>query len=589
MQFATLGRFFEELEATSGRKALVAILARLFTEAGPTLVRPVAYLCQGRLAPFFVPLEIGLGERLVAESIAQAYGVDRAEVLRRYSVAGDLGLVAQALAGEAPQGLDGEPLTVRDVFDRLTEVAKTTGAGSVERKLAIFASLLARCDPISAKHVTRIPMGKLRLGIGDPTMLDAFSLAIAGDTSLRKRLERAYNETSDLGLIAETLWNGGVEAIDQLGIRVGNPIRPALAERLPSAEAIVGRLGLAAVEPKLDGFRCQFHKRGDVVSVFSRNLEDMTPMFPELVEATRAYVLAREAIFEGEAVAYNAESEEYLPFQETTKRRRKHDVAEWVESLPLRLFAFDLLYADGENWCPRPYTERRAELQRRIAPNDTVLTTPVLMTSDADELHSYLLDCIQKGLEGVVCKKPDSPYQAGARNFNWVKLKRAQARHLQDTVDCVILGYIHGRGKRAAFGVGALLVGVYDADRDEFQSITKIGTGLTDEEWREIRARCDALTVDHRPARVASNLTPSVWVEPKVVIEVLADEITRSPIHTAGAVNGEPGYALRFPRLVSFRSDDRRAEDATTVAEIIEMYNQQSALRSRQAEEETDA
>jgi DNA ligase-1 len=186
----------------------------------------------------------------------------------------------------------------------------------------------------------------------------------------------------------------------------------------------------------------------------------------------------------------------------------------------------------------------------------------------------------------VVAKKPDSTYQAGARNFNWVKLKRAQARHLQDTVDCVILGYIHGRGKRAAFGVGALLVGLYDADRDEFRSVTKIGTGLSDDEWREVRARCDRLTVEHRPVRVISTLAPSVWVEPSVVIEVLADEITRSPVHTAGATESEPGYALRFPRLVSFRADDRRAEDATTVAEVIEMYNQQASLRSRGPKED---
>jgi DNA ligase 1 len=586
MDFASVSRYLEELEATTGRKALVAILARMFGEAGPELVRPVAYLCQGRLAPFFNPLEIGLGERLVAESIALAFGVDRQAVNRRYGVVGDLGLVAEELAKESRTQVDAIPPSVLGVFGRLREIATTSGSGSLERKLGQFSSLLADCDPSSAKHVARIPLGRLRLGIGDATMLDAFSMATVGDTSLRKRLERAYNETSDLGLIAETLWSGGVEAVDRLEITVGSPIRPALAERLPSAEAIVAKLGLAAVEPKLDGFRCQVHKSGDTVSVFSRNLENMTDMFPELVEASRANVLADSAVFEGEAVAYNAESEEYLPFQETTRRRRKHNVAEMAGTLPLRLFAFDLIYVDGENWAGRPYTERRSELQRRIATNDTLLTTPVIMTSDADVLHQYLLDSIQKGLEGVVAKKPDSTYQAGARNFNWVKLKRAQARHLQDTVDCVILGYIYGRGKRAAFGVGALLVGVYDAERDEFRSVTKIGTGLTDEEWREIRVRCDRLTLDQKPARVVSTLTPSVWVEPSVVIEVLADEITRSPVHTAGAAGSEPGYALRFPRLVSFRSDDRRAEDATTVTEVIEMYDQQASLRSRGSEED---
>lgn len=172
-------------------------------------------------------------------------------------------------------------------------------------------------------------------------------------------------------------------------------------------------------------------------------------------------------------------------------------------------------------------------------------------------------------------KKLDAVYQAGARNFNWVKLKRTSSGELQDTVDCVILGYIYGRGKRSSFGAGALLAGVYDDERDEFVTITKIGTGLSDEEWREIRRRCDEITVDQKPARVNSILVPSVWVEPRVVIEVLADEITRSPVHTAGRQNGESGYALRFPRLMRFREDDKQPEQATTVKEIVRMYEMQ--------------
>jgi DNA ligase-1 len=365
---------------------------------------------------------------------------------------------------------------------------------------------------------------------------------------------------------------------------VGKPIRPALAERLPSAEAIVAKLGRCAAEPKMDGFRCQVHKDGDEVRVYSRNLEDMTAMFPEIVAGVRAGIRSRAAIFEGEAVAYNPASEEYRPFQETTRRRRKHQVDEMAQELPLRLFVFDLMYLDGENLAQRPYTERRERLVGIVGPSDVLEVTPSIVTADAAELRAFLLDSVQKGLEGIVAKKLDSVYQAGARSFNWVKLKRAQAGQLQDTVDCVILGYIYGRGKRAAFGAGALLVGVYDEENEEFATVTKIGTGLTDEEWREVRARCDRITVEHRPARVNAILIPSVWVEPRVVIEVLADEITRSPVHTAGRRNGEPGYALRFPRLASFRGDDKRPEDATTVREIITMYEQQAALRGRPGE-----
>jgi len=586
MQFATLARYFEELEATTSRKALIQILARLFGEVSPAEIGEVVYLCQGRLVPFFQPLEIGMGEKLVAEGIGQAYGATREEVLRRFGKLGDLGLVAAELADSRISRLATEAggLDVSEVYNCLYQIATATGSGTVERRLGLFAGLLARLDPISAKHLARIPLGRLRLGIGDPTILDAFSQAKAGDNSLRKPLERAYNETSDLGLIARTLWEGGLPAVEAIGIQVGKPIRPALAERLPSAEAIVAKLGRCAAEPKLDGFRCQVHKDGQEIRIFSRNLEDMTAMFPEIVASAQADVRARSAIFEGEAVAYNPESEEYRPFQETTRRRRKYQVEEMAQELPLKLFVFDVMYVDGQNLAPLPYVQRRKRLEEIIGPSEVLEVTPHILTDDVQALNAFFLDSVQKGLEGIVAKKPDSVYQAGARNFNWVKLKRAQASQLQDTVDCVILGYIYGRGKRAAFGAGALLVGVYDEENEEFATVTKIGTGLTDEEWREVRARCDEITVEQKPARVSSILVPSVWVEPKVVIEVLADEITRSPVHTAGRQNGEPGYALRFPRLVSFRGDDKRPEDATTVREIVEMYGQQAALRSKPGE-----
>jgi DNA ligase-1 len=378
-------------------------------------------------------------------------------------------------------------------------------------------------------------------------------------------------------LIGTTLWSGGAEAVDQLSIRVGNPVRPMLAERLPNAEAILDKMGRCAVENKYDGFRCQIHKEGDEIRIFSRNLEEMSTAFPELVTATRQQVGARTAIFEGEALAYNPLSEEYLPFQQTMRRRRKHEVDATAAELPLRLFAFDVLFIDGENVTPKSYVERRDLLDQVIQSGETIVVSETHLVDEAKALTAIFEDAIQNGLEGIMAKKPESSYQAGARSYNWVKLKRAQAGHLADTVDCVVIGYVYGRGRRAALGVGALLVAVYDPDRDLFTSITKIGTGLSDADWRAVLERCASHTVDHKPARVESRLDPSVWVEPAVVIEVLADEITRSPLYTAGASDSRPGYALRFPRLVSFREADKQPEDATTVAEIVELYKQQGA------------
>lgn len=299
-------------------------------------------------------------------------------------------------------------------------------------------------------------------------------------------------------------------------------------------------------------------------------------MFPEVTEATLR-LSAREAIFEGEVLAYNPATEEMLPFQQTTRRRRKHGVETLAAELPLRLFVFDLLYADGADLTPLPYTQRRERLATLIGERerDALALAPAEVVAEPEQLERFFEQAISQGLEGIVAKKLDAPYQAGARNFSWVKLKRVSAGRLQDTVDCVILGYLYGRGKRAAFGVGALLVGVYDDERDEFVTVTKIGTGLSDEEWRAIREHCDKITAAQRPARVFSRIEPSAWVEPQVVIEVLADEVTRSPMHTCGMRDGELGYALRFPRLVSFRSGDKRPEDATTAREILELYAQQ--------------
>ncbi len=581
MRFSELANYFERLEQMSSRLALIDILSELFKKTNASDIDRIIYLSQGRVAPFFAPIEIGMAERQVANALAFAYGIERAQVLQHYAKLGDMGKVAEELSSKLK--VKSSKLSVEDVFDTLREIAKTSGLGTVEKRVGLFSELLRALDSISVKHLVRMALGRTRLGIGDPTILDAMALAFLGDRAKRKLLERAYNETSDLGLIGKTLLEGGLEAIQKLSVTVGRPIRSELCERLPNPEKVFEKMSEGEegvhVTYKYDGFRVQIHKNGDKVSMFSRNLEDMTHMFPELIKGTREQVKAKTAILDSEAMAYQPESEEFLPFQETTKRRRKYKIEEMSKSLPLRAFVFDILYADGKSLLETPLVERMEKLKKVIEKDDTLIASAGEILTSPKDLQLMLDDAISKGLEGVVVKRVDSKYEAGGRNFNWVKLKRHSAGELQDTIDCVILGYVYGRGKRTAFGAGALLVGVYDSEKDEFVTVSKIGTGLTDEEWRSIILRTKNLERKNKPARVLSSIVPSVWVEPEIVIEVLADEITRSPIHTAGAVtdNGikNPGYALRFPRLVSFRDKDKKAEDATSVAELIEMYEQQ--------------
>jgi len=579
MRFAELASHLDQLEATNGRNELVRILSEVYRAASGDEIEPITYLLQGRLAPFFEPVEIGLAERLLITAIAAADGVPKEEVSRVYRQAGDLGVAAERLAPVAAR----ESPSVVAVHQRLFEIARAGGAGSLQKKLDLFTGLLADLDPASAKHLVRITLGKMRLGIGSPTVLDALSFAKRGDRSLRPVLEAAYNRTSDLGLIARTLWDAGEAGLEELRVEAGHPIRPQLAERLPNPEAVIKKLGTVGVQPKYDGFRVQVHKAGDRVSIFSRNLESMTEMFPELVAAAAALPV-ESVILDGEAIAYNPESEEYVPFQETTARRRKEGIEEFAVRAPLRAFVFDAMFRDGVDLTPLPYSERFEVASELIRGSERLVPAPLTVTDSAEVLTRELLDNISRGLEGVVAKRLDSPYQAGARNFNWVKLKRNTSGQLNDTIDVVLLGYYGGKGKRAEFGAGALLAGVYDSDRDEFVTITKLGTGLSDEGWRELHKRLAALELPEKPARVSSIVVPDAWLQPAIVVEVLADEITPSPRHTAGMTGDRPGFALRFPRIVSFRTADKRPEDATTVREIREMFEQQ---HQRQAKPES--
>jgi len=574
VKFSKLSEYYEKLEGTSKRLELIDILSKLFKEAKADEIAEICYLIQGRVAPFFEPIELGMAENMVAVAIGRAFDKTKDEVIRLYRHKGNIGLAAQEYSQKHHH--KGE-LSVSEVFSKLLEIAKFSGEGSVEKKITTLSDLLKSLDPISSKHVVNIPLGTLRLGIGDPTVLDSLSLAKNGDKSLRPVLEDAYNKTSDLGFVAETFFKKGVNGIKNVKLVVGKPVRPALAERLPSADEAIKRLGKEfAAEPKFDGFRVAVHKNGDEINLFSRNLENTTHAFPDLVEGVRESVKAKSAILEGEAIAYNPQTHEFLPFQETTKRRRKYRIEEMAKKLPLVLFAFDLLYLNGKDITQKPYKERRKLLESIVArENPTIRISEERVLHKASEISVFFNEAISEGLEGLMLKKLDSPYVAGGRGFHWVKFKRSQAGQLTDSVDCVLLGVYSGKGKRTEFGVGGLLVGVYDDKKDEFVSISRIGTGLTDEEFKKVNEISKHLRVNHKPARVNSDITPSFWVEPKIVLEIQADEITRSPIHTAGRDKEGLGYALRFPRLVKFREADKRAEDATTVSEIEKMYKGQ--------------
>jgi DNA ligase-1 len=576
MRFSKLVDYLAQLEATTKRLEMTAILGALFKEATADEIAPIIYLTQERLGPAFEPIDFGIGEALAAEALAKASRKDKETIKKLYSQHGDYGIVAEKLLSDT-----GKAFTVTQVFDRLKEIALASGEGAMTQKTDLLADLLQKLSGREARYVLRIPLGRLRLGIGDPTVMEGLSWSLAGDKSLRPHIERAYNVCSDLGQVARVLKSEGVDALAKIQVEVGKPVRMALAERAKNAEDIVTRLGKCAVENKYDGFRCQVHKRGDQVRIFSRNLEETTAMFTDIADGIRQQIKAHTAILEGEALSYDPETGEFHPFQVTMQRKRKYDVAEMTVKFPLRLIAFDLLYLDGKDFTSQPYIKRHETLASIIAPGERVELSRHLVTQDAKEIEKFFMEAITSGLEGIIAKRLDSRYQAGMRNFNWIKLKRSYQGHLSDTVDGVIVGYLRGRGMRARFGIGALLVAVYDDEQDKFATIAKIGTGFSDAEWPQMRELLDKIAVAQKPARVDALIEPDVWVEPKYVIEMQADEITRSPVHTAGKAGDEPGYALRFPRVVGFIRTDRKAEDATTVKEILRMFEKQGKSMSQ--------
>lgn len=585
MNFSQVAERFDQIEAISSRTEITAALAQLLKQASPEEARIISYLSLGELHPVYIGTQFNFAEKSMHHFCARLTGQPLETVKAGIRSAGDIAnwLKLQAWEHAATD------LSVLEVYHALKSFSELSGTGSHEAKELFLLELFKTLDANSAAYVIRIIMQKLRLGFSDMTLLDAFSVMESGNKALRKELEDAYNVSADIGNLIYVLKQDGMAAVRQMAIIPGVPILPSLAERLSDAQAIIEKLGPCVSQPKLDGFRLQVHRYEQdgkvIVRFFSRNLQEMSSMFPELLEAVKK-IKGTNFIFEGEAIAHDIDAGTFLPFQETAKRRRKHGVDEVSQDIPLKLYLFDFLYHDGVSLLDMPHSERRQRLVELGLDNQFDQNSPIhvleeIETFTTSTLEAFFEHCMSEGLEGIVVKKPDSTYKPGKRNFNWVKLKRQETGELSDTLDCVILGYYAGKGKRAAFGIGALLIGVYNKEKDCFETIAKIGTGLTDDEWKAQKKSCDQRAVLQQPHNVvcAKELYPHVWVVPEIVCSIRADEITRSPLHKAGSCNDKLGYALRFPRLMGYR-DDKSAIDATTVNEVEALYTIQM-LKSR--------
>jgi DNA ligase-1 len=577
VDYEIVAEAYRDLEQATGRLALIERLAALLGQTPARLLPVVCYLCQGLIAPEFAGVDLGLAEKLAIRAVAAAAGVDQAEVAARVREIGDLGRTGEQLLAAVPGSGAGDRLTVVAVVNTLRQIANAEGTGSQGLKLELLALLLGRATPLEARYLLRQVTGNLRLGIGTPTILDALAQVYAGGRADRPVLERAYNICCDLGLVASALVDGGLATVEQIQVRPGNPVRVMLAQRLADATEILAKLGgECAAEYKYDGMRLQAHRTADgTIELWTRRLEEVSTQFPDVVEVLAAGLGPAEAIVEGEVVAFDATTDELRPFAEVMFRRRKYGIAEAVRDVPVGLFCFELLYADGQDLTRLPYPQRRAALAAAITPSARLRLTTATSVADPAALDAAFEQAITDGCEGLMCKSvsPASVYQAGSRGWLWIKLKRDYRTELSDTVDLVIVGAFAGRGRRAGT-YGAVLLAAYDPDADVYRTVTKCGTGFSDADLASLPARLAPFAHPERPARVDARQQPDFWFEPGVVIEVLSAELTLSPHYSAGwgLIKEDAGLAMRFPRFTGRWRDDKGPQDATTTGELVDLY-----------------
>ncbi len=590
LEFKVLADAFEAMEPITSRTQLTLLMVKLLKQTPPEVVDKVVYLIQGKLGPDWKGYpELGVGEKMLVMAIASAYKVSTSQVEKLYKSLGDLGSAAEKLAlkyksQRKPMGLEAfmgggeEKLTVTRVYNTLLRVAMATGEGSRDLKLRLVAGLLTEASPKEAKYIVRFIEGKLRLGVGDATILDALAIAFGGGAHAREVIERAYNLRADLGSIARIVMEQSVEALKDVKPQVGVPVRPMLAERHNDPAEIIRKVGgRGLVEYKYDGERGQIHKDGDKIYIFSRRLENITHMYPDVFEMARKHIKAEKAIIEGEIVAIDPDTMELRPFQELMRRKRKHEIHKAMREVPVAVFLFDALYRDGEDLTMKPLPVRRKHLEEMVQATQTWMPTPYIITSDPEELNKFFLKAIEDGAEGVMVKAihDQSIYRAGARGWLWIKFKRDYKSEMIDTVDLVVVGGFYGKGRRGG-KIGTLLMAAYDPKTDTFKTVCKVGSGFTDEDLDRMEEILDPYRIPHKHPRVESKVEPDVWFAPVKVAEIIGAELTLSPMHTCclGKIRPGVGISIRFPRFIRWR-DDKNPEDATTEEELLEMYKRQ--------------
>ena len=584
MLFKELSEAFEELEKVSSQTEMIKILADIFKQANADEIDKICYYTLGETAASYKKVTLGMAEKIVQQSISLAADMDINIIKDETNKIGDLGEVAFTTIKDNDNRFKTffntkNGLTIQDVDNGLKKITMSNGSGSAEVKQKILAAMLGIASPIERKYLVRLVTRTMEFGVGEATVLNALASAFLGSKKEKPKLEAAYNLCSDIGLIAQVLDKKGLKGITKIKITLHIPMKPMLAQRVSKFNEIKQKINstIIAAEEKYDGERIEAHKDGQTVTLYSRRLTDVTTQYPDIVENVKKYVKTDKAILDGEAVAYNDKKDVFYPFQKLMQRRRKYNVKEYMKEIPVKYMLFDVIYRDGQSLMKKSYPERRKNLEEIIDNNNLIKVANRRLTDNLDEIDEFFQECLDNNLEGVVCKScsPTSYYQAGARKYYWIKWKKDYASELRDTLDLVVIGAYPGRGRRRNT-YGSLLCTAYNPEKDAFQTVCKLGTGFSDQELENLPQKFKNLKKINKPARaeVLKIIEPTYYFTPKIVVEVLGAELTKSPIHTCAQDETKKGISLRFPRFIRWRPE-KNAEDATTTTEILDMFKEQ--------------
>nr|WP_287848929.1 ATP-dependent DNA ligase [Methanothrix sp.] len=546
--FLSFAELCQRVEGVSGSLEKVDLVAAFLKNLDDDELAVASGFIMGDLFSPSMDLVMGVGPSILYEAMARACGCSTERISDMLRATGDPGLVASAAVDKKkPIGfaafIKDEPLSIKEVYQRLVAVARASGKGSQDAKVKNLQYLFSQATPLEAQYIARLAIEDMRIGIGEGGVRDAIAQAFSQDAS---KVERAYNLTNDIGLVAVNARKG---TLADLNVLINHPIKMMLAQVGEGISASMQELGSAAIEWKYDGARVQIHKDGKRVRIFSRRLEDVTRSLPEIVRLAQE-VRADKAILDGEVVAIGKDSRP-LAFQEILKRfRRKYNVEKQAKETPLHLFLFDLIYLDGQSTVDLPLTRRR-ELLEGIA-DPSILADQVISDSvqRAEEIYHQALE---KGHEGLILKNSMSVYAPGKRGKNWLKIKP-----VMETLDLAVIGAKWGEGRRASF-LGSYRLACLDEATSKLQDIGWVATGLTDEALAE-------LTELFRELILVQN-GMEVELKPAVIFEVAYEEIQKSQSYSSG-------YALRFPRLVRVR-DDKSLEEADSLERVESLYRVQ--------------